>query len=339
MASTIFSVDSSSVLSSVSLRFSSPTSLTSRADQPRTVVNGSAATGTMKTTSKTTTGPSRKTKRTSSPQPAFTLPKRTGQLLVGVTDSWDDSNVTLFRFVQSGHRWIRVREAGSATTGPDRSGISGRLGPRGLSWGRGIHPNPVPKPGKENEPGWRRKVEGDRRSPAGVFRFGQAFGYDPAFSNRTKLPYVAVTERDLFIEDPTSALYNQHVRLDAAPATDWERTQQMEQKAPAHRLEVFIEHNTSPVEPGAGSGIFLHIWRAKGARATSGCTSVDDASVESLLGWLDPAKNPLYVLLPRSEYLARQTAWGLPELPAPSNPAAANSTQRDPVPVVAQTDS
>jgi hypothetical protein len=31
-----------------------------------------------------------------------------------------------------------------------------------------------------------------------------------------------------------------------------------------------------------------------------------------MIGWLDPRRLPVYVLLPRAEYEARRVAWGLP---------------------------
>lgn len=216
----------------------------------------------------------------------------TRQLLVGIADDWDSSSVTLQRFVRSTRGWSSVGAV-----------MPGRLGRNGLVWGRGLHPVQAS----------RQKREGDGRTPAGVFAFGDAFGYDPKWESLTKLPYVAVGTRDLFVEDPSSPAYNTHVRLDHEPQTDWERTEQMWQNEPAHRLEVLIEHNRKPVVAGAGSAIFLHIWRGNGSEPTAGCTSVSDANIERVLRWLDPKANPLYVVLPREEYLRVQQGWGLPD--------------------------
>ncbi len=181
-----------------------------------------------------------------------------------------------------------------------------RLGKNGLIWGRGLSP-------RSDE--MTDKSEGDDRSPAGVFRIGRSFGYDAAWKARTKLRYTAVTKRDLLVEDPTSPLYNTYVRLDHDPATPFERKQQMNQTDPSHRLKIVIEHNTDPAPvPDKGSAILFHIWRADGDKSTAGCTSTADDSMETLMRWLDPIKQPLYVLLPADEYAQRRAEWGMPIL-------------------------
>ena len=75
---------------------------------------------------------------------------------------------------------------------------------------------------------------------------------------------------------------------------------------------VWVGHNDAPVEPGAGSCIFLHLRSGPGA-VTAGCTAFDAPALERLLAWLDPAARPVLVQLPESEYRGRAAAWGLPE--------------------------
>jgi len=71
-----------------------------------------------------------------------------------------------------------------------------------------------------------------------------------------------------------------------------------------------VAHNPDAT-PGAGSCIFLHVWSGPES-TTVGCTAMDKPKLEALLAALDPAQQPLYVLLPRSEYSAVASAWGLP---------------------------
>jgi len=71
-----------------------------------------------------------------------------------------------------------------------------------------------------------------------------------------------------------------------------------------------IEHNPR-AEPGRGSCIFAHLWRQSG-EATAGCTAMEPERMSALLGWLDPAAHPLFVLLPEAEYRRLQQHWGLP---------------------------
>jgi L,D-peptidoglycan transpeptidase YkuD (ErfK/YbiS/YcfS/YnhG family) len=224
---------------------------------------------------------------------AFELPAESSQCVVGVADGWNSSNVTLTLFQKKGDQWIPVGES-----------WKGRLGKSGLVWGLGLNPNP---------PGAAVKQEGDMRSPAGVFRIGGAWGYDKSIRKHAKLPYRQVTTRDLWVEDPKSPSYNRNVILDREPGTEWEKSQQMKQGDYPHSLKLFIAHNAPPkVVPNAGSSIFFHIWRGEGSRATAGCTTMQEGKLRQLIANIDPARRPLYVLLPKAEYESRRQAWKLP---------------------------
>ena len=238
---------------------------------------------------------------------AWRIPATTTQLIVGVADSWDSSQATLQRFVRGGKGWRAVGDP-----------VPARLGANGLVWGRGLHPR---------TDDMSDKSEGDDRSPAGVFRIGRSFGYDLSWSTKTKLPYTEVTKRDLFVEDPASPLYNTYVRLDHDPATPFERKQQMTQDDPSHRLKIVIEHNSAPAPIlGKGSAILFHIWRANGTKTTAGCTAMAPAAMETFMGWLDPVKQPLYVLLPVDDYAKRRASWGMPILESVTAGATTNAT-------------
>lgn len=151
------------------------------------------------------------------------------------------------------------------------------------------------------------------RSPSGVFTLGGVWGYQAAIRKHPKLFYRQVTSRDLWVEDPASPQYNRNVILDHEPASPWEKKQQMKQNDAAHALKLFIAHNAPPkVVPNAGSSIFFHIWRGGGARATAGCTTMDEVKLRSLISRIDPTRRPVYVLLPRAEYEKYRATWKLP---------------------------
>ena len=136
-----------------------------------------------------------------------------------------------------------------------------------------------------------------------------------------------MTKRDLYVEDPESPLYNTYVHLDHDPNTAFENEQQMNQDDPAHRLKIVIKHNAEPSPmPGKGSAILFHIWRSDGAKTTAGCTAASATSIETLMTWLDPVKQPLYVLLPVDEYRARRAAWGLPVIDPVTSAGATGSS-------------
>jgi len=224
---------------------------------------------------------------------AFELPSDSTQCLVGTAANWDSSEATLRLFDKSGGRWQQVGGSWKA-----------RLGKSGLVWGLGLHPIPE---------GARIKQEGDWRTPAGVFRIGGAWGYAADITRHPGMPYTQITSRDLWVEDPASPSYNSHVRLDAEPATAWEKKQQMKQDDPAHALKLFIFHNVRPaIRPGAGSSIFFHIWRADGRKPTAGCTTMSEKNLRALIAALDPARHPLFVILPEADYARLRTDWKLP---------------------------
>lgn len=236
-------------------------------------------------------GASRRSAPAATTSIGFHLPSTAQQVVVGIAEDWDASVVVLRRYERRRPGWQPIGDPWAA-----------RIGPAGLAWGRGLHP--VPAKAQHS------KREGDERAPAGVFELTETFGYDPEWADKTALPYTTVIARDLFVSDPESPDYNHHVRLDHDPVTPWERAQQMNQGDPAHALEVFVAHNADPVVPGAGSAIYLHVWRRGGASSTSGCTSMSRAQVETLVKWLQPGA--LYVLLPRAVYAERQAPWRLP---------------------------
>ncbi len=227
------------------------------------------------------------------PAAAFELPANSSQCLVGTSGGWDDSTVTLRLYQKTGGTWK-----------PDGQPWQARLGKSGLVWGKGLHPVPA---------GAVTKKEGDKRSPAGVFAIGGAWGYEAAIRKQPALPYRQVTSRDLWVEDPASPQYNRHVILDHEPATPWEKKQQMKQTDPVHSLKLFIAHNAPPrITPNAGSSIFFHIWRRDGAAPTAGCTTMEKPKLQRLISQIDPARHPLYVLLPTAEYQKHRAAWKLP---------------------------
>ncbi|MCA9490497.1 MAG: L,D-transpeptidase family protein, partial [Myxococcales bacterium] len=149
---------------------------------------------------------------------------------------------------------------------------------------------------------------------AGVFALGDAWGYAATAPESWRWPYHTTGPRDLWVEDPTSPHYNEHVLVEGDRALEpWEAASVMRGHDPSHALKVFVAHNAPPgALAGAGSAIFLHIWRDDGARATAGCTSMPRADLEELVGWLDPAAHPVYVLLTADELERVGTSWGLP---------------------------
>jgi D-alanyl-D-alanine dipeptidase len=213
------------------------------------------------------------------------------QLVTVTTANWGDVNATVRLFERStGANWRRSGNPFPAV-----------IGQSGLAWGIGLHGS--------GEPGEPSKREGDNKAPAGVFRFGDAFGTARPDQVRF-LSYRQVTPATEAIDDPRSKYYNQVVDRTTIPHPDWASSESMLQVGDRYRLGVIIRHNAEAY-PGLGSCIFFHVWDPHFA-GTTGCTAASYDHLVHLLGWLDPRKNPLIVQLPSTKYERLKLRWGLP---------------------------
>lgn len=164
--------------------------------------------------------------------------------------------------------------------------LSVRLGEAGLGWGRGLH---APAAAKASAPA---KREGDRRSPAGVFALGTAFGRAAHKPYAGAWPWRAVDARDRFVDDPRSPHYNSWQRAPVAGTPPWRSAEQLA----AYTVGLVVRHNTAPAVAGAGSAIFIH--DGDPGAPSVGCTTLPEAELLRLLAWLDPRAAPVLVQLP-----------------------------------------
>jgi L,D-peptidoglycan transpeptidase YkuD (ErfK/YbiS/YcfS/YnhG family) len=220
------------------------------------------------------------------------------QLVLVTTADWNADHGTLRTFERSGDHWQVVN-----------AGVPVTIGKAGAAWGIGLQPQ---------QAGGPLKREGDNRSPAGVFRIGTAFGYAPHAA--TVLPYRALSASDWCVDVSGAAQYNRVVDAHVVGAAAVKgSTEPMRRDLHAdgdqrYRLGFVIEHNAAAVAQG-GSCIFAHLW-ASPTTPTTGCTAMAPAVMESLLAWLRPRAQPVFVLLPRAEYRRLQDAWQLPAVAA-----------------------
>ena len=194
------------------------------------------------------------------------------QVVLVTAPLWSSSAGELRRFTRRGPKWRQVGRA-----------VGVRLGSAGLGRGRGLHGNAALSSGP-------RKREGDRRSPAGAFSLGVAFGPGPRpFAGRW--PWRAVDARDRFVDDPASPHYNTWRRAPLRGAGAWRSAEELSR----YRLALLVQHNTHPVKAGAGSAIFLHL---PSGGPTVGCTALPRKELLALLSWLRPDKKPVLVQIP-----------------------------------------
>ena len=214
------------------------------------------------------------------------------QLLVVTTSNWEAVQGSLQLFERSDDIavWMPVR-------GP----IPIVVGKSGLAWGIGLHPMDFKKP--------CFKVEGDGKSPAGIFSLGSAFGHSEM--SHLKMEYLHLNESIEAVDDLSSCYYNSIVdRRTVVP--DWQSSEKMGAE-PLYEIGLVINHNFPNPKLGAGSAIFMHLWQNQSS-GTAGCTAMSRENLTTILNWLDRDKNPVVVQLPVCTYAEFQQKWNLPEI-------------------------
>lgn len=229
------------------------------------------------------------------------------QAVLVTTRSWQDSVAVLTRHERVGGKWMQLGPA-----------IEVVVGESGLGWGLGLHPLGVGEP---------RKTEGDGRAPAGVFRLMNAFGpRSPPF--KTRMPWLSTRASLVCVDDPRGGAYNRLVDEERAaqtpvadagtesPAPTYRSAERLLRDDGLYEIGVLVDQNgagdtDARVIPGRGSCVFLHIWKRKG-RSTQGSTAMARPDLEKLVEWLDPARKPVLVQLPREELIKRRAPWRLP---------------------------
>jgi L,D-peptidoglycan transpeptidase YkuD (ErfK/YbiS/YcfS/YnhG family) len=218
------------------------------------------------------------------------------QAVLVITPDWQSPNGMLQAFERKKGAWQPIGDS-----------IAVSIGKNGSAWGLGIHPQ---------QPPGSSKIEGDGKAPAGIFNIGTAFGYAPSIN--TLIPYQGMDSSDWCVDVNDSPFYNRivttkEVGFDAVKdSTEPMRRDIHLNGDMVYKKGFVIAHNPSNI-PKGGSCIFAHLWRAPGV-ATAGCTAMPEAAMDGLLAWLDVDKNPIFILLPQSEYNQLHATWQLPEL-------------------------
>lgn len=251
------------------------------------------------------------------------------QLVVVTTPSWRSTAGRLQRYEKIAGVWSRVGEA-----------VDVVVGESGLGWGLGLQD----VTGGANEP---RKMEGDGRAPAGVFRLDGVMGKGGV--PMTKMAKHTLEKGDVCVDDVTSGDYNRLLLPRPPPetpaatpppvdkdafdtgeepvVTGFKSAEILLRRDALYDLMVVVDHNATdslhlkgsprtaealpkPIR-GRGSCVFLHVWR-RPASPTVGCTAMSQSNLADVVVWLDPDQQPLLVQLPRDVYARQREPWALP---------------------------
>ena len=190
------------------------------------------------------------------------------QLIVVSASSWRSTTGVVRLYVRSGSHWKQIAK------------WAARLGYGGLV--RGTH-----------------RVQGTGTTPAGSYTITTAFGIrsDPG----TALPYTRVDDDQWWVEDRTSAYYNQMRRASLGgfhvTTAGYNGSEHLARMGSQYDHVAVIDFNRRHPVIGRDAGIFLH---AFGRGATAGCVAVSYAHMTSALKWLNPAQHPMILIGPSS---------------------------------------
>jgi D-alanyl-D-alanine dipeptidase len=145
------------------------------------------------------------------------------------------------------------------------------LGLAGMAWGIGFH-----QFASEGEPA---KVEGDGRTPAGIYSIGASFG----FAGSSRPGHIKIVRDTVCVDDPASPAYNSITsRKIVGPKVHGENMR----KVWRYRRGLTVDYPTD-AEARGGSCIFIHVWRASTA-PTEGCVALPEKRVAAWQNFSKP---------------------------------------------------
>lgn len=165
------------------------------------------------------------------------------------------------------------------------SGISAQITAcqrQGLTWHQVFSPAFKGVIGKQGIALVGKKIEGDSKTPVGLYPIGEAFGTEPL---ALKMDYRYITADDKFVDDVKSNHYNKWV-YGKTEANSYENM-----LIKYYKMGAVINYNMDPIVRGAGSAIFIHIWKSP-SMGTEGCVAMSEQHMLSILHWLDKNQHP-----------------------------------------------
>lgn len=145
--------------------------------------------------------------------------------------------ITADESAQTGSLYVFKREAKDQKWKIIMNKIQVVVGRKGLAWSSFNKSYAFPN--------FPKKIEGDNKSPAGVFPLGACFGFaNESEMTELKIPYLRVTELTECIDDQNSKYYNNIVQRDTIDNLDWDSSEKMHRIDPEYKLGVIINYNT-----------------------------------------------------------------------------------------------
>ena len=128
------------------------------------------------------------------------------------------------------------------------------------------------------------KIEGDNKTPLGVFHLRQVmFRQDRISRPKTFLPTKTIKPKDIWCDQSSSREYNKlcSMKYDHSSECLWRKDSQ-------YNILIVIGYNDQPVEKFKGSAIFIHLCKKHWSK-TKGCIAIKKKDMFKLLS-LNPRK-------------------------------------------------
>lgn len=114
------------------------------------------------------------------------------------------------------------------------------------------------------------KVEGDGKTPEGLFKLGIAFGTHDIKEMNKDIEYIEINENLYWVDDVKSKYYNKLVDITKV-RKDWNTAEHLIEYPKQYEYAIEIKSNIDNI-PNRGSAIFLH---CSINSPTSGCVAIE----------------------------------------------------------------
>ena len=115
-----------------------------------------------------------------------------------------------------------------------------------------------------------KKIEGDKKTPKGIYSLGPLFYRKDKFPNlKTKLKKIPITKDMGWCDDVESKKYNKLIKINKKI-----RHEKMYRNDSTYDLLIPIHYNTKKIIKNKGSAIFIHL--TKNYKKTLGCIAIKE---------------------------------------------------------------
>jgi L,D-peptidoglycan transpeptidase YkuD (ErfK/YbiS/YcfS/YnhG family) len=123
----------------------------------------------------------------------------------------------------------------------------------------------------------KRKKEGDKKTPAGLFSLGKVYYRKDKIRNlKTKLKKIVIKKKMAWCDDPNNKFYNK------LTFTNDKSKEKLYRKDNLYNIIVVINYNIKPIIKNKGSAIFIHLAR-KNYSGTMGCIGLKKKDLLDIL--------------------------------------------------------